>query len=47
MAVKEYPFYVRATVILVGLYYLASILNLLGGILVPFAFAILFSILLN
>jgi len=47
MAVKEYPFYVKATVILIGLYYLVSILNLLGGILVPFAFAILFSILLN
>jgi len=47
MTVKEYPFYIKATVILVGLYYLTSILNLLGGILVPLAFAILFSILLN
>src|SRR5581483_6448669 len=47
MAVKEYPFYIKATVILVGLYYLVSILNLLGGILVPFAFATIFSILLN
>src|ERR1700759_2223135 len=47
IAVKQYPFYIKATVILIGLYYLVSILNLLSGILVPFAFAILFSILLN
>jgi predicted PurR-regulated permease PerM len=47
MSVKEYPFYIKATVILIGLYYLVSILNVLGGILVPFAFAVLFSILLN
>jgi predicted PurR-regulated permease PerM len=47
MAVKEYPFYLKATVILIGLYYLVTILNLLQGILIPFAFAILFAILLN
>jgi predicted PurR-regulated permease PerM len=47
MAVKEYPFYVKATVVLIGLYYLVSILSLLNGILVPFAFAILFAVLLN
>jgi predicted PurR-regulated permease PerM len=47
MGVKEYPFYIKATVILIGLYYLVSILSLLSGILVPFAFAVLFSILLN
>jgi predicted PurR-regulated permease PerM len=47
MAVKEYPFYIKATVILIGLYYLVTILNLLEGILIPFAFAILFAILLN
>jgi predicted PurR-regulated permease PerM len=47
MTVKEYPFYIKATVILIGLFYLVSILNLLSGILVPFAFAILFAILLN
>jgi predicted PurR-regulated permease PerM len=47
MTVKQYPFYLKATVILIGLFYLVSILNLLSGILVPFAFAVLFSILLN
>jgi len=47
MTVKQYPFYIKATVILIGLFYLVSILNALSGILVPFAFAILFSILLN
>jgi predicted PurR-regulated permease PerM len=47
MTAKEYPFYIKATVILIGLYYLVSILNILNGILIPFAFAILFAILLN
>lgn len=47
MAVKEYPFYLKATVILIGLYYLVTIFNLLQGILIPFAFAVLFAILLN
>jgi len=47
MTIKQYPFYIKASVILIGLYYLVSILNLLSGILVPFAFAILFAILLN
>ena len=47
MTVKQYPFYLKATVILIGLYYLVSIMNTLSGILVPFAFAVLFSILLN
>ena len=47
ITVKQYPFYLKATVILIGLYYLVSIMNTLSGILVPFAFAVLFSILLN
>jgi predicted PurR-regulated permease PerM len=47
MAAKEYPFYLKATVILIGLYYLVTIFNLLQGILIPFAFAVLFAILLN
>jgi predicted PurR-regulated permease PerM len=47
MTVKQYPFYIKATVVLIGLYYLVSILNLLSGILVPFAFAVLFAVLLN
>src|ERR1700733_7460645 len=47
MTIKPYPFYIKATVVLIGLYYLVNILNLLSGILIPFAFAILFAILLN
>lgn len=47
MLVKEYPFYIKATVILIGLFYLINILSALSGILVPFAFAILCAILLN
>ncbi|MDP9078888.1 MAG: AI-2E family transporter [Bacteroidota bacterium] len=47
MTVKAYPFYLKATIILIGLYYLVSIMNALAGILVPFAFAVLFAVLLN
>ena len=47
MTDKQYPFYIKATVILIGLYFLVSITNALAGILVPFAFAILFAVLLN
>jgi len=47
MSVKQYPFYLKATIILIGLFYLVNILSLLSGILVPFAFAVLFAILLN
>jgi len=47
MTIKQYPFYIKATVILIGLFYLVSILGALSGILVPFAFAILFAVLLN
>jgi len=47
MTIKQYPFYIKATVVLIGLFYLVSILNALAAILVPFAFAVLFAILLN
>ena len=47
MTVKPYPFYIKATVILIGLFYLISIFSALSGILIPFVFAVLFSILLN
>jgi predicted PurR-regulated permease PerM len=47
MTVKQYPFYIKATVVLIGLYYLVSILSALNGILIPLAFAVLFAILLN
>ncbi len=47
MTIKPYPFYIKATVVLIGLYYLVTILNVLSGILIPFAFAVLFAVLLN
>jgi predicted PurR-regulated permease PerM len=47
MAVKQYPFYLKATVVLFGLFLLVYMLNMLSGILIPLAFAILFAILLN
>jgi predicted PurR-regulated permease PerM len=47
MAIKEYPFYLKTTVILFGLVLLVYILLALGGILVPFSFAVLIAILLN
>ncbi len=42
-----YPFYIKATVILVGLICTFYILHLLTAILVPFAFACLIAILIN
>ncbi|MDB5010152.1 MAG: family transporter [Mucilaginibacter sp.] len=47
MAIKEYPFYLKATVILFGLILLVYVLSVLGNILIPFSFAILIAILLN
>lgn len=47
MAVKEYPFYLKSTVIIFGLILIIYILLALGNILVPFSFAILIAILLN
>jgi predicted PurR-regulated permease PerM len=45
--VKEQPFYLQATVIMVGLVVLFYILSLLQDIFIPLAFALLLSILLN
>lgn len=45
--VKEYPFYLKTTVILFGLVLLAYILFTLQAIIVPLSFALVFSILLN
>lgn len=42
-----YPFYIKATVILIGLICTFYILNLLQAILVPFAFACVIAILVN
>lgn len=44
---KEYPFYLKATVILFGLILLVYVFNVLGDILVPLAFAAFLAILLN
>ncbi len=44
---KEYPFYIKATAILIGLIAFVYILFVLGDILIPVGFAILISILLN
>lgn len=45
--IKQYPIYLKATVILLGLVLIAYILNALSDVLVPFAFSILIAILLN
>ncbi len=44
---RHYPFYIKAPLVLIGLYLLFYILALLQDILVPFAFAGLIAILLN
>src|SRR3982751_1301495 len=44
---KEFPFYIKATVILIGLIASIFILAELKDILVPLAFASMFAILLN
>ena len=47
MPAKEYPFYLKTTVILLGLFLLVYALMALADILVPFSFAVLVAILLN
>lgn len=47
MQYKQYPFYIKSTVVLLGLVLLVFALLNLRGILVPFSFALIFSILLN
>lgn len=47
MVIKEYPFYLKTTVILFGLILLVYMLSALGDILVPLAFAMLLAVLLN
>jgi predicted PurR-regulated permease PerM len=44
---KKYPFYIRSTVILLGLVLLTYILFTLRGILIPISFALFLAILLN
>lgn len=45
--VKQYPFYIKATVILFGVILLVYVLFSLQDILIPLAFAMIFAILLN
>ena len=45
--IKEYPFYIKATCVLFSLVLLIYILSITAGILIPFAIAVLFAILLN
>ena len=47
MTVKQYPFYLKATVILFGIILLVYVLFNLQGIMIPLAFAMIFAILLN
>lgn len=47
MPVKQYPFYLKATVILFGIILLVYVLFNLQDILIPLAFAMIFAILLN
>lgn len=47
MQVKQYPFYIKSTVILFGLSLVVFSFIMLRGILVPFSFAVIFAILLN
>ena len=47
MSVKQYPFYLKATVILFGVILLVYVLFNLQDILIPLAFAMIFAILLN
>ncbi|MCF0068888.1 AI-2E family transporter [Dyadobacter sp. CY261] len=47
MARDSFPFYIKAPMVVIGLYLFFYILNLLQEIIVPFAFAGLISILLN
>ena len=47
MAIKEYPFYLKSTVILFGLILLVYVFAQLADVLVPLAFAAFLSVLLN
>lgn len=45
--VRNYPFYIKATVILIGIVLFFYVFQVIASVLVPFAFAGLFAILLN
>jgi predicted PurR-regulated permease PerM len=47
MQIKQYPFYIKSTVILFGIVLMVYSMSILRGILVPFSFALIIAILLN
>ena len=47
MQTRQYPFYIKTTAILLGVILFVYCLSMLRGILVPFSFALIISILLN
>jgi predicted PurR-regulated permease PerM len=47
MQLKQYPFYIKATVTLLGIVLFVYILSILSGVLIPFTFALIIAILLN
>jgi predicted PurR-regulated permease PerM len=47
MQTRQYPFYIKTTAILLGVVLFVYSLSMLRGILVPFSFALIISILLN
>src|SRR5215203_431546 len=47
MQIRQYPFYLKTTVILFGLVLFVYSLAMLSGILIPFSFAMIMAILLN
>jgi predicted PurR-regulated permease PerM len=47
MSVRQYPFYVKGTVILFGVILVVYALSMLRGVLMPFSFALILAILLN
>lgn len=47
MQIKQYPFYIKSTVVLFGLVLVVYSMSVLRGVMVPFAFAMIIAILLN
>ena len=47
MQLKQYPFYLKSTAILLGIVLFVYVLINLSGVLIPFSFALIIAILLN
>jgi len=45
--IKKYPFYIKSTIVLLGLFLISNVLTGLRDIMVPLAFSVLLAILLN